>query len=110
MCQLCRLDIPALPSSFAQRPPMKRSTLLTIAGILAFAALLLYSTLSAQKAECEVCVTFNGQDNCATARGSNELEAARSAQSTACGPIASGMAESINCGNVVPRVRRCRTT
>ena len=88
---------------------MKRSTLLTIAGILAFAALLLYSTLSAQKFECEVCVTFNGRDNCATARGSSEMEAERSAQSTACGTIASGMAESINCGNVPPRKRVCKT-
>jgi len=88
---------------------MKRSTLLTIAALLAFAALLLYSTLSAQKAECEVCVSFNGRDNCATARGATEAEAQRSAQSTACGTIASGMAESINCGNAVPTKRRCKT-
>lgn len=88
---------------------MKRSTLLTVAVVLAFAALLLYSTLSSQKAECQVCVSFNGRDNCATARGSNEVEAQRSAQSTACGTIASGMAESINCGNVVPKSKRCRT-
>lgn len=88
---------------------MKRSTLLTFAALLAFAALLLYSTLSGSKTECEVCVSFNGRDNCATARGANELEAQRSAQSTACGTIASGMAESINCGNVVPKSKRCRT-
>lgn len=89
---------------------MKRSTLLTIAAVLAFAALLLYSTLSAQKAECEVCVSFNGRDNCATARGSSAAEATRSAQSTACGTLASGMAETINCGNVVPTTQRCKTT
>lgn len=89
---------------------MKRSTLFTIAALLAFAAMLLYSTLSAQKVECEVCVTFNGRENCATARGENEIEAQRSAQTTACGTIASGMAETINCGNVQPTRRRCRTT
>jgi len=89
---------------------MKRSTLLTIAAALAFAALLLYSTLSVQKAECEVCVSFNGRDNCATARGTDELEATRSAQTTACGPIAAGMSETINCGNVQPTRRRCTTT
>jgi hypothetical protein len=90
--------------------PMKRSTLLTLAALLAFAAMLLYSTLSVQAAECEVCVTFNGRSNCATARAANEVEAERSAQTTACGPIASGMAESINCGNVIPTSRQCRTT
>lgn len=89
---------------------MKRSTLLTIAALLAFAAMLLYSTLSAQKVECEICVTFNGRENCATARGENEIEAERSAQTTACGTIASGMAETINCGNVRPTKKRCRTT
>lgn len=89
---------------------MKRSTLLTIAAVLAFAALLLYSTLSAQKAECEVCVSFNGRENCATARGSTAAEATRSAQTTACGPLASGMAETINCGNVAPTRQRCKTT
>ena len=89
---------------------MKRSTLLTLAAALAFAALLLYSTLSAQKAECEVCVVFNGRENCATARGSSEIEAERSAQTTACGTIAAGMAETINCGNVPPKKRVCRTT
>ena len=89
---------------------LKRSTLLTVAAVLAFAALLLYSTLSAQKAECEVCVSFNGRDNCATARGSSEVEATRSAQSTACGTLASGMAETINCGNAVPVSKRCHTT
>jgi hypothetical protein len=88
---------------------MKRSTLLTVAAVLAFAALLLYSTLSGSKTECEVCVSFNGRDNCATARGATETEAERSAQSTACGTIASGMAESINCGSVVPTRRRCKT-
>ncbi|HET7040421.1 MAG TPA: hypothetical protein VFI13_00280 [Gemmatimonadales bacterium] len=88
---------------------MKRSTLLTVAAVLAFAALLLYSTLSSQKAECEVCVSFNGRSNCATARGSSAAEATRSAQTTACGPIASGMAETINCGNVEPASTRCKT-
>ena len=88
---------------------MRRSTLLTIAAVLAFTALLLYSTLSGSKTECEICVSFNGRDNCATARGATEMEAQRSAQSTACGTIASGMAESINCGNVVPKSKRCRT-
>ncbi len=89
---------------------MKRSTLLTVAVVLAFAALLLYSTLSSQKAECQVCVSFNGRDNCATARGSSVAEATRSAQTTACGTIASGMAETVNCGNAVPTSQRCRTT
>ncbi|MFI5235299.1 MAG: hypothetical protein ACHQXA_06290, partial [Gemmatimonadales bacterium] len=76
--------------------------------VAAFAALLLYSTLSAQREACDVCVAFNGSTNCATATAATEAEAAHSAQATACGTIAKGMAESINCGEVAPIKRSCR--
>ncbi len=87
---------------------MKRSTLITIGIAAAFFALLLYSTLSSQNIECTVTIEFQGQSNTATASAENEGEAARHAQSTACGPISSGMDESIACGNVVPVVKTCR--
>lgn len=87
---------------------LKRSTLVTLAAAILFAALLLYSTLSAQKVECDVCVAFKGLTNCATATAATEADAARSAQATACGTIAHGMAENINCGEVPPTRRGCR--
>jgi hypothetical protein len=87
---------------------VKRSTLITIVVVAVFGALLFYSTLSAQREECEVCVTFNGRSNCASATGATDAEAARSAQTTACGPIAQGMAESINCGDLIPSRKTCR--
>jgi hypothetical protein len=86
-----------------------RGKLLTAGLVLAFFALLLYNTLSAQKAECTVCVEFKGQRNCATASHSSEDEAMKSAQTTACGPLAKGMNESIACGRVPPVSRICRT-
>ena len=88
---------------------MRKSTILTIVAVIAFAGLLLYNTLSAQKVTCEVCVEFNGQRNCATASHENEEEAAQSAQRTACGVLASGMNETIACGNKPPATRQCRT-
>lgn len=86
---------------------MKPKTLLTIAVILIFAAFLAYSTLSAQKVTCTVCVEFNGRSNCAAASHDSELEAARSAQTTACGPVTSGMNDAIACGNRVPVSKKC---
>jgi hypothetical protein len=88
---------------------MKRSTLITIAVALAFGAMLLYSTLSSQRVECTVTVEYNGRQNTATASGASEGEALKQAQTTACGPVTSGMNESIACGNVVPVVKSCRT-
>lgn len=87
---------------------MKPKTLLTIAVVLLFVAFLAWTTLSAQKVTCNVCVSFNGQKNCASASHENAAEAARSAQTTACGPVSQGMNEAIACGNRPPVSQQCR--
>ncbi len=88
---------------------MKRGTIITIVTIVAFGALLLFNTLSAQKAECTVCVEYNGHRNCATASHANEADAKTSAQTTACGVLVSGMNESIACGRVTPVSAQCKS-
>src|ERR1044072_6121829 len=87
---------------------MSRRILFVLA-LLAFAAFLAWTTVSAQKVECDVCVAFDTGQNCAKATASGEAEAARSAQTTACGPLARGMEASIACGNVRPVKRVCRS-
>jgi hypothetical protein len=81
---------------------MKPATRLTLLAAIVLAVILLWGTLAAQKATCNVCVSYRGGQNCARASAETKKEAAKSAQSTACGPIASGMAESIECDNVAP--------
>jgi hypothetical protein len=88
---------------------LQRGTIITLVAIALFGALLLFNTLSAQKAECNVCVEFNGKRNCAAASHENEKEATQSAQTTACGVLASGMNESIACGRTKPLSVQCRT-
>ena len=77
--------------------------------VVAFVAFLLWSTLTSQQVECEVCVEFKGRRNCAVASAASEAQAVQSAQTTACGTISSGMAESVLCGDAVPASRQCRT-
>ena len=89
---------------------MKRSTIITLIAAVGFGALLLYSTLSSQNVECTVTIEYNGLRNTATASGASEGEALQQAQTTACGPIISGMNESIACGRAIPAVKSCRTT
>jgi hypothetical protein len=86
-----------------------RNTLLTLLVISGFVAFLIWSTISAQAVECQVCVRYNGSENCATASAASEEEAARSAQTTACGPLTSGMNDAIACDNTPPTSRICRT-
>ena len=85
-----------------------RSRVLTFLGILAFAALLVYNTLTAQKAECFVAVSYQGRTDSATASAASRDEAQRQAQTTACGTLATGMNESIACGRTPPRAVRCK--
>ena len=51
----------------------------------------------------EVCISFNGRDNCRTARGNTEAEAKRTASDNACADLANGMTQIINCQNTTPR-------
>jgi hypothetical protein len=88
---------------------MKRGTIITLAAIVLFGALLLFNTLSAQKVECSVCVEYNGKRNCATASHENESAARQAAQTTACGILTNGMNDAIACGRVVPVSAHCKT-
>ena len=88
---------------------MKRGPLITLAIVAVIGAFLLWSTLSTQRVECEACVEFNGRRNCAVASGPSEKEALQTAHMTACGPVSSGMNESIACQNRPAVVQRCKT-
>jgi hypothetical protein len=86
-----------------------RGRFLSLLVLLAFAAFLLWSTLSSQRVECSVTVAFGGGRNSATASAASESDAAREAQTAACGPLATGMNEHIACGRIPPTSRHCRS-
>ena len=88
---------------------MKRGTIIGLVIAAIFASFLLWSTLSAQRADCEACVEFGGTRNCAKVSGATEAEALRAAVSTACGPVTQGMDESIACQSRPPVEKRCST-
>ncbi len=87
---------------------MRSKPLIWVAVVVLFTAFLAWSTLSSQKYSCEVCVEFNGSANCAAASHATEAEAARSAQTTACGPVAAGMNQTIACEAKPPVSRQCQ--
>jgi len=87
---------------------MKRSTGITLTVIAAIIALFFYMSTARAKQKCTVCVEFNGRSNCATAAGRTAAEATETAHNTACGPVASGMNETIACGNRAPVSEQCR--
>jgi hypothetical protein len=77
-----------------------------LAVIIAVAVLglvyMFYSSTSNAKYRAEVCVVFQGRTSCRTARADTEEHALRSAQSNACGLIASGVTDTMQCEHSTP--------
>jgi hypothetical protein len=87
---------------------MKRSTWITLAVVAVVIALFFYMSTARANQECRVCVNFKDRSNCATAAGRTTAEATETAQTTACGPIAVGMNETIACSNREPVAVQCK--
>lgn len=85
-----------------------RGKLFTLIALLAFTAMLLWSTLSSQHVQCTVTVRFAGTEREGSASAASEADAVREAQTAACGPMTHSMDESIACSRVAPVRRQCR--
>jgi hypothetical protein len=105
--RVCPGEQRILPGGSA--PMTARNRSIAILVVLAFAAFLLWSTLSSQRVECAVSVGYQGRQGTATASGASEADALREAQTAACGPIAGSMNDVIACGRTPPVTHRCRT-
>jgi hypothetical protein len=83
---------------------MNNTTKLIIAAlVLLFVGILIYSSIGLGQFRCEVCMEYLGRSACATASGTTQEEARRTATETACAKISSGMTESIACAQTPPR-------
>ena len=73
-------------------------TLLVI-GIL---ATLVYMSMSQRQYEVQVCITFDGLQNCGTAAGVSRDDALAASIRVACATISSGVTDSIACNRTEP--------
>lgn len=72
------------------------------------AAFVVYSSFHVSDFECEVCMTFGGNEVCRKATGTSAAEALRTATDTACALLASGMTETIRCQRTAPQSTTCQ--
>ena len=84
-----------------------RTPLLIVLALALVGYFFWHKTMASQLAICEVCVEFNGQRQCYKASGETAREAARTAHTTACGPVSNGMNEKIACDSRPPALQRC---
>ncbi len=97
------------PSAPSPTPPVRRrSTLWTLGILLALSAAVVYLSVAQVRWECEVWMEFRGHAEHRTGASATRDEAVRSAVTSACGTLASGMAESMACDRTPPVKVECR--
>lgn len=79
-----------------------RNVFLALMAAVVFVGLLVYLSLGQKQVRAEVCVEFQGRQNCRTAAGPTPEQAIRTATDNACATITSGMTESMTCGRSQP--------
>ena len=81
---------------------MKKTTWLAILFVVLVLGYLVTSSFHKQAFRCQVCITFKGRRDCGTGAAQTSMEARRTATTTACAQISSGIIESNQCENTLP--------
>ena len=71
--------------------------------MVAFLALVAYSTMKGSRYRVEVCMAYQGRTNCRTVAAKSEAAAVRSASDNACADIASGVTDTMRCEQSAPQ-------
>jgi hypothetical protein len=81
---------------------VNKAVALGIAFVVAVLVLIVYTTIGTARYRCEVCISFQQRSACRTASARTQAQALRTATENACAQIASGVTDSIACGNTPP--------
>jgi hypothetical protein len=92
-------------------PPRRhpwRNAVVTLGVLLPVIGFVVYSSFYVSDFECDVCITFEGRDECRTVAGKTQEDAMRGAVTNTCALIASGVTDTMRCERTVPRKATCR--
>ena len=76
---------------------MSKTALIGVVFVLGIVAVLIYSSMHVAQYRVEVCMAFQGRNQCRTASADTRDHALRSAQSNACALMVSGVTETMAC-------------
>ena len=85
-----------------------RNTILTLAVLTPIAVVVVYSSFHVSRFECEVCMSFQGRDQCRTVESQTREEALRGAIDNTCAIIAFGVTDTLRCQRMLPTKSGCR--
>ncbi|HLG96218.1 MAG TPA: hypothetical protein VKX49_07900 [Bryobacteraceae bacterium] len=81
---------------------MNKTVVIGVVFVVAILGFLIYSSMHIAKYRVEVCIAYRGQTQCRTASADTREHAQRTAQSNACGLLASGVTETMQCEHLDP--------
>lgn len=76
--------------------------------VVGFVAFIIFSALGLDRFTCRVCLSYQGRTDCASASGTTEMEARRTATDVVCANLTSGVTNTIACTNTQPQSVQCR--
>lgn len=86
---------------------MKKSAIVTIVFLGFIAYFSITSIWTGSEYECEICIRYNNTDVCQKVEGMDKENTIMTGISTACGAVANGMTESIDCQQTPPTKIQC---
>lgn len=87
---------------------MTTASRISVIGAALLLVVLIVTTVSGQRVECQAVVEFRGRVDSAVASAETRAAAERQARETACGTISSGMNDRIACAATPPASLACR--
>jgi hypothetical protein len=87
---------------------MSRTGILSLIVILGVAALIWFGMRGMAEAECEVCMTWQGERRCQVGQGSDEAAAVDRARTAICQILARSRVDNIACGRLAPDSVECK--
>ena len=87
---------------------MKKGTVVTFIFLGFIAWFSITSIWTGSKYQCEICIRYKDTDVCQEVKGMDKKDTIMVGISTACGAVANGMTESIDCQNTPPTKMECK--
>ncbi len=84
-----------------------RASLVGLAALLLFMALIVYRSFQVGGVRCEVCIEYGGRSQCRTVEGTSRQEAITAAATNVCAFLASGVTDSMACVRTPPTKTEC---
>ena len=80
----------------------------TLVVVAAFFGMLWWGAAGSTRVQCELCIAFNGRDECRVGQGADRETAIESARTNACAVMTGGVTDAFRCNATEPQSLSCK--